>query len=57
MEIISKVKNILLNPKTEWEVISEKNDTHLKVLTAYLIPLALIPAIAGFIDTEFSDST
>ncbi|HBF95444.1 MAG TPA: YIP1 family protein, partial [Porphyromonadaceae bacterium] len=28
MEIISKVKNILLNPKTEWEVISEKNDTH-----------------------------
>ena len=49
MEIISKVKNILLNPKTEWEVISEKNDTHLKVLTAYLIPLALIPAIAGFI--------
>jgi len=49
MEIISKVKNILLNPKTEWEVISEKNDTHLKILTAYLIPLALIPAIAGFI--------
>jgi len=49
MEIINKVKNILLNPKTEWEVISEKNDTHLKVLTAYLIPLALIPAIAGFI--------
>lgn len=49
MEIISKVKNILLNPKTEWEVISEKNDTHSKVLVSYLIPLALIPAIAGFI--------
>ncbi|MPM53009.1 hypothetical protein SDC9_99773 [bioreactor metagenome] len=49
MEIINKVKNILLNPKTEWETISEKNDTHVKVLTAYLIPLALIPTIAGFI--------
>jgi|SRR5690554_5720403 len=49
MEIISKVKNILLNPKAEWEEISVKEDTHLKVLTGYLIPLALIPALAGFI--------
>jgi hypothetical protein len=52
MEIISKVKNILLNPKTEWEVISEKNDTHSKVLVSYLIPLALIPAMWDSLDSD-----
>lgn len=57
MEIISKVKNILLNPKTEWEVISEKNDTHSKVLVSYLIPWHLSRPLRDSLDSDSSDST
>ncbi|SFK63591.1 Yip1 family protein [Proteiniphilum acetatigenes] len=49
MNTIQRAKNILRTPKTEWDLISEENNGHVKLLTGYLIPLALIPAIAGFI--------
>ncbi|MEA4916033.1 Yip1 family protein [Proteiniphilum sp.] len=49
MKTIERAKNILMTPKTEWDLISEENNGHIKLLTGYLIPLALIPAIAGFI--------
>ena len=38
-----------MTPKTEWDLISGENSGHVKLLTGYLIPLALIPAVAGFI--------
>lgn len=49
MNTIQRAKNTLMTPKAEWELISEENSGHVKLLTGYLIPLALIPAIAGFI--------
>ena len=49
MEIIDRVKNILVTPKTEWPTIERENDPHLKVLTTYVLLLAAIPAIAIFI--------
>lgn len=49
MKTIQRAKNILMTPKTGWDLISEENSGHVKLLTGYLIPLALIPAIAGFI--------
>jgi len=49
MDIISRVKNILLTPKTEWQTIEAENAPHVKVFTSYVVPLALIPAIAAFI--------
>lgn len=49
MNLINRAKSILLSPKTEWAVI-ELEQTDVKTLTLnYLLPLALIPAIAGFI--------
>ena len=49
MNLINRAKSILLSPKTEWTVI-EPEQTDVKTLTLnYLLPLALIPAIAGFI--------
>ena len=49
MKLIDRIKNMLLNPKTEWEII-ESEETDPKTLTlTYLLPLALIPAIASFI--------
>jgi len=49
MEIINKIKNVLLTPKTEWPVIEAENMPHAKVFTTYVVPLALIPALAAFI--------
>jgi hypothetical protein len=49
MEIINKVKNVLVSPKTEWQTIEAENAPHAKVFTNYVVPLALIPAIAAFI--------
>lgn len=49
MDIINRVKNILVTPKTEWSVIADENKNHAVILTAYLIPLALIPTIASLI--------
>ena len=49
MEIIDRVKNILVTPKTEWPAIEKENAPHLKVLTTYVLLLAAIPAIAAFI--------
>ena len=47
MELINRVKFILLNPKEEWDVIEAENPPHEKVLP-YLLILALIPAVALF---------
>ena len=49
MNLFERIKNILITPKQEWGVIASKEEEHVKVLTGYLIILALIPAIAAFI--------
>jgi Yip1 domain. len=49
MNLIERAKNILLSPKTEWEKIASQEEDHVKVLTNYLIFLAIIPAVAAFI--------
>ena len=49
MPLITRAKNILLSPKTEWEVIRAETDTPQSLLGKYVIPMALIPAIAFFI--------
>ena len=49
MDLINKAKAILMTPKTEWEKIKNENESHDKVLTNYLLWLALIPAVASFI--------
>ena len=49
MEIISRVKNVLVSPQMEWLTIKAENAPHMKVFTAYVVPLAIIPAVAAFI--------
>ncbi len=49
MDIAERVKNILLNPKKEWEVIDKETTDVPQLITGYLLLLALIPAIASFI--------
>jgi len=47
--MIERIKGILFSPKTEWEKIKAEQTTIAQVLTGYAIPLALIPAIFGFL--------
>jgi hypothetical protein len=52
MNLVDRAKNIVLTPKTEWEVIAREPMTIQEIYTSYVVPLALIPAIAGFIGTS-----
>src|SRR6186713_257711 len=49
MSIFTRAKNILLTPATEWLVISGETETPRTLLVKYVIPMALVPAIASFI--------
>ena len=48
-KIIARAKNILLTPKTEWPVIAAETETVQGLYTNYIIWLAAIPAVFGFI--------
>jgi len=49
MSIITRAKNILLSPNTEWNAISSEIETPGSLLKKYVIPMSLIPAVALFI--------
>jgi hypothetical protein len=49
MDIINRVKNILVTPKTEWGTIEAERLPSTQLLTTYLLLLALIPAVCQFI--------
>ncbi len=49
MNLADRAKNIVLTPRTEWPRIDVEPTTIRDIYTGYVVPLALIPAIAGFI--------
>jgi hypothetical protein len=49
LDIKTRVRNILLTPNTEWPAIAEEPTDKAAVVTGYVMPLAAIGAIAGFI--------
>ena len=49
MNIVERVKNILVTPKTEWDVIAAEATPPKQLILSYVLPLAAIAAIAGFI--------
>jgi Yip1-like protein len=49
MNLVERVKRILLSPKTEWEVIDAEQTTTAELYTKYIAPLAAIGPIAQFI--------
>lgn len=48
-KLIARVQAILLTPKTEWPVIAAEPETVPNLYKNYIVILAAIPAIAGFI--------
>ena len=49
MNLVDRVKNIIMTPTTEWEVIKTETLSTGEMIGGYAAILALIPAVAGFI--------
>ena len=49
MNLIERVKRILLSPRTEWEAIEAESTTPAALYTGYVMPLAAIPPVAQVI--------
>jgi len=49
MDIVNRAKNICLTPNTEWGVIAAETTPPATLITEYVVPLAAIGAVAGFI--------
>jgi hypothetical protein len=49
MNLVERVKQILLSPRTEWEVIDTEQTTTTELYTGYIAPLAAIGPIAQII--------
>ncbi|HMP91618.1 MAG TPA: Yip1 family protein [Phnomibacter sp.] len=49
MNLIERVKNIILKPKEEWVVVDQEEATPSGLFTGYLLPLVLLAAAAAFI--------
>lgn len=47
--LLARVKGILLQPKSEWQVIDGEATTPAQLYMGYIIPLSAIPPIASFI--------
>lgn len=49
MDLVARAKNIIISPAKEWEVIKAEPMTTAQMFTQYVMILAAIPAVAGFI--------
>jgi hypothetical protein len=47
--LLSRVRNIVLSPKTEWPVIAQEPTTAPQLYVGYVMPLALLAALMGFL--------
>lgn len=49
MDKVERIKNILLQPKEEWQVIATESTTLAELYQSYLVPLAAIGPVASII--------
>src|SRR5215510_7021666 len=49
MDLVTRAKNICLTPNTEWPVIAAEATPPGTLITEYVVPLAAVTAVAGFI--------
>lgn len=51
MDVVARARGLILDPRTEWARIAPEGGAPLDHLRAYAVPMAAIPAVAGFIGT------
>ena len=49
MNLIERAKNMIVTPRTEWDVVAAEPTQPKDVITGYVLPLAAIAALAAFI--------
>jgi hypothetical protein len=49
MNLVDRAKNMIVSPKTEWDVVAAETTAPAQLVTGYVLPLAAVAAIAGFI--------
>jgi hypothetical protein len=49
MALVDRIKNILLSPRSEWQVIDAEPATVSSLYAGYIAPLSAIPAVCGAI--------
>jgi Yip1-like protein/zinc ribbon protein len=47
--LISRIKNIVMTPKSEWPVIAVESTPSAQLFVGYVVPLALLAAVIGFV--------
>jgi hypothetical protein len=52
-KLVARAKAMLLTPKTEWPVVATEPTTVADLYKGYIVPLAAIPAVFGFLDMSF----
>ncbi len=57
MNLVERAKNILASPRTEWDVIAAEATPSAQLVTGYVLPLAAIAALAGFIGMALIGAT
>ena len=56
MNLVTRVINILLQPKSEWPAIADERTDPATLYLGYIAILAALPAIAGFVSTALVGS-
>jgi len=56
MNLVTRVINILLQPKSEWPAIAEERTDPAMLYLRYVAILAALPAVAGFVSTALVGS-
>jgi Yip1 domain len=52
MDLVGRVKGLLLDPKAEWPIIEREADDTGALLKGYVAILAAVPAVCGFIGSS-----
>ena len=50
--LVARVRAILVSPGTEWPVIAAEQTTVADLYKGYVIPIAVLPAVAGFVKSS-----
>jgi hypothetical protein len=49
MDIVNRARSIIVNPKPTWDIVEQESTDWQKLFVPYMVVLAAIPAVAGFI--------
>jgi hypothetical protein len=49
MQLVQRAKNIIVSPRTEWDVIAAEATPARDLVVGYVLPLAALAALAGFV--------